>query len=61
MGKSLAELYNPESMPDDLKESHAKLDEAVERLYRDKPFESDEERTMFMLSLYEKAVADEEK
>lgn len=58
---SLAELYNPETMPDDLKEAHAKLDEAVERLYRDKPFESDEERTMFMLSLYEKAVADEEK
>lgn len=61
MNISLADLYNPETMPDALKEAHVKLDEAVDRLYRNRPFVDDEERTMFMLSLYEKAVAEEEK
>ncbi|MDO5536999.1 MAG: hypothetical protein Q4F72_05685 [Desulfovibrionaceae bacterium] len=32
-GKSLAELYDPESMPDELREAHAALDRAVIGLY----------------------------
>ena len=62
MNKSLAELYNPETMPDDLKQAHADLDSAVERLYRPEPFADDEERTTFMLQLYAAAVrAEQEK
>ena len=62
MNKSLAELYNPETMPDDLKQAHADLDLAVERLYRPEPFADDEERTTFMLQLYAAAVrAEQEK
>ena len=56
MNKNLAELYNPETMPDDLKQAHADLDLAVERLYRSEPFADDEERTTFMLQLYAEAV-----
>ncbi|MBU3843688.1 MAG: hypothetical protein H9847_02280 [Candidatus Anaerobiospirillum pullicola] len=62
MNKTLAELYNPETMPDDLKQAHADLDSAVERLYRPEPFADDEERTTFMLQLYAAAVrAEQEK
>ena len=62
MTKTLAELYNPETMPDDLKQAHADLDLAVERLYRPEPFADDEERTTFMLQLYAAAVrAEQEK
>lgn len=53
---TLASLYNPESMPPDLKEAHAKLDTEVEKLYRDEPFEDDDERTAFMLDLYAQKV-----
>ena len=53
----LGELYNPATMPSDLKELHEKLDLAVERLYRQEPFTDDEERLAFMLDLYSKAVA----
>ena len=53
---SLADLYNPETMPDDLKQAHEDLDLAVERLYRPEPFADDEERTTFMLQLYAEAV-----
>ena len=62
MTKTLAELYNPETMPDDLKQAHADLDLAVERLYRPEPFADDEELTTFMLQLYAAAVrAEQEK
>lgn len=52
--KTLAEMYNPKSMPKDLLEAHKALDAAVEECYRLKPFESDEERLEYLLKLYEK-------
>ena len=58
--KSLAYLYNPDTMPLELKEAHAALDRAVEALYRPEPFKDDEERTAFMLDLYAKAIARKE-
>ena len=51
---TLAEMYNPESMPDDLKEAHHALDLAVERCYRSEPFTSDEERLECLFKLYVK-------
>ncbi len=57
----LGELYNPDTMPQDLKDAHNALDLAVEKLYRDEPFSDDEERLSFMLNLYSKAVAKEGK
>ena len=50
----LGEMYNPETMPDDLKEAHHCLDLAVERCYRPEPFTSDEERLECLFKLYVK-------
>lgn len=58
---TLGEMYNPENMPDELKDVHNRLDAAVERAYRDEPFKDDEERLSFLLDLYSKAIAAEEK
>lgn len=54
---TLGDLYNPETMPEDLREAHNNLDLAVEKAYRDKPFENDEERLSFLLALYSEAIA----
>ena len=58
---TLGEMYNPENMPDELKDVHNRLDAAVERAYREEPFNDDEERLSFLLDLYSKAIAAEEK
>ena len=50
---TLAELYDPLKMPADLLEAHQKLDQAVDRLYRDKPFKDATERLSFLLERYE--------
>ena len=51
---TLGEMYNPETMPNDLKEAHKALDIAVEQCYRTEPFTSDEERLEYLFKLYEK-------
>lgn len=57
--RTLAQLYDPEKMPIGLREAHRQNDLAVERCYRSKPFESDEERLEYLFKLYEKMVAEE--
>lgn len=59
--KTLAQLYDPEKMPDDLHEAHRLNDLAVESCYRAKPFDSDEERLEHLFKLYEKMIAAEKK
>ena len=51
---TLGEMYNPESMPEELREAHHLLDLAVERIYRPEPFTSDEERLEHLFKLYAK-------
>ncbi len=51
---TLGEMYNPETMPDDLKQAHQALDIAVEQCYRPEPFTSDDERLEYLFKLYEK-------
>ena len=58
--KTLAELYDPDKIPEGLKFVHSQLDFAIEKIYRSKPFESDEERLEYLFKLYEKMI-DEEK
>ncbi len=53
-GKTLADLYDPDKMPDDLHEAHHRLDLIVESCYRDTPFANDEERLECLFKLYEK-------
>ncbi|MFA7421847.1 MAG: DNA methyltransferase [Melioribacteraceae bacterium] len=58
--KTLAELYDPDKMPKGLREAHHLNDLAVERCYRSKPFESDEERLEYLFQLYEQMIAEEQ-
>jgi hypothetical protein len=58
--RTLSQLYDPDKMPDGLREVHHQLDLAIERCYRSKPFESDEERLKYLFKLYEQMI-DEEK
>ncbi len=53
---TLGEMYNPESMPEDLREAHQRLDLAVDSCYRPKPFASDEERLECLFKLYTKMI-----
>lgn len=57
--KTLAQLYDPNKMPEGLKEAHRLNDEAVERCYRSTPFNSDEERLEYLFKLYEKMIQEE--
>jgi hypothetical protein len=52
--KTLAELYDPDKMPQDLREAHTKLDDIVESCYPGYPFASDEARLECLFKLYEK-------
>jgi hypothetical protein len=54
---TLADLYDPLSMPPVLLMAHTELDRAVEKCYRSQPFHSDRERVEFLFSLYEKLTA----
>jgi len=56
-GATLAELYDPDLMPDDLRRAHQAIDRAVDRLYRPRRFLSENERLEHLLSLYEKTIA----
>ena len=54
VGKTLADLYDPDKMPDDLREAHHKLDDIVESCYPGYPFSSDEARLECLFKMYEK-------
>ncbi len=58
--KTLAQLYDPDKMPEGLREAHRLNDLAIERCYRSRPFESDEERLEYLFKLYEKMIAEEQ-
>lgn len=58
--KTLAQLYDPDKMPESLKEAHRQNDLAVEKCYRSTPFNSDEERLEYLFKLYEKMIAEEQ-
>lgn len=57
--KTMAQLYDPKKMPAGLREAHHQNDLAVERCYRLKPFETDEERLEYLFKLYEQMIAKE--
>jgi hypothetical protein len=53
---SLADLYDPDTMPANLRKAHHALDLAVDRLYRRAPFASDRDRVEHLFGLYERLV-----
>jgi len=50
---TLADLYDPVTMPQELRKAHHALDQAVDKLYRKDPFLSDRERVELLLARYE--------
>jgi hypothetical protein len=50
---SLADLYDPLTMPPDLVKAHQALDKAVDLCYRPQPFVSELNRIEYLFSLYE--------
>ena len=55
-GASLADLYDPLTMPKPLRDAHQKLDRAVDKCYRAQPFANDAKRVEFLFELYEELV-----
>lgn len=51
---TLAEMYDPDKMPADLRQAHEENDVLVDKLYRDHAFANDEERLAVLFDLYEK-------
>ena len=56
-GATLADLYDPDLMPPNLRRAHHVLDRAVDRLYRRKRFTSERERVEHLFALYERMQA----
>jgi hypothetical protein len=54
---TLADLYDPNTMPPELHRAHAELDRAVEKCYRPEAFRSDRERVEHLFRLYEQLTA----
>jgi len=54
--KNIPKKHDPDKMPDGLREAHHQNDLAVERCYRSRPFESDEERLEYLFKLYEQMI-----
>ncbi|MDM3202878.1 class I SAM-dependent DNA methyltransferase [Citrobacter sp. Cf097] len=55
-GRTLAELYDPEKMPQELLAAHQALDKAVNQLYRICPFKDAADRLSCLLTRYEALI-----
>lgn len=58
---TIADLYDPEAMPDDLRRAHEKNDEVLERIYVGRKFKNDTERLEKLFDLYTKTMAGQAK
>ena len=58
---TIADLYNPENMPADLRAAHERNDEVLERIYIGRRFRNDTERLEKLFDLYAKMTAAEGK
>jgi hypothetical protein len=56
-GSTLADLYDPDTMPIELRRAHRDLDQAVDRLYRPVPFPSDRARVEHLFTLYQQLAS----
>ena len=55
---TIADLYDPDTMPTDLREAHERNDEVLERIYIGRRFKNDTERLEKLFDLYTKMTAD---
>lgn len=51
--KTMAWMYNPETMPSGLKQAHKDLDLCIEQVYRLAPFTTDAERLEYLFKLFD--------
>lgn len=56
---TIADLYDPEKMPENLRIAHEKNDETLERIYIGRRFRNDTERLEKLFELYTKMTAAE--
>ena len=54
---TIAELYDPERMPEDLRAAHDRNDETLERIYIGRLFRNDTERLETLFAMYTKMTA----
>jgi hypothetical protein len=54
---TIADLYNPEKMPENLRHAHERNDEVLERIYIGRRFKNDTERLEKLFDLYTKMTA----
>jgi hypothetical protein len=59
--KTIADLYDPDDMPDDLKRAHELNDETLERIYIGRRFKNDTERLEKLFEMYAKLTANDSK
>lgn len=59
--KTIADLYKPDEMPEDLRAAHERNDEVLERIYIGRRFKNDTERLEKLFELYSKMIEAEEK
>jgi len=57
--RTLAELYDPDLMPDDLRAAHDELDALVDSIYSKSSYETDEQRLSDLFAIYEAMTAEE--
>ncbi len=50
--KTIADLYDPDKMPEDLRAVHRENDELLESMYIGRPFRNDTERLEKLFKLY---------
>ena len=56
---TIADLYDPDETPDDLRAAHERNDEVLERIYLGRRFKNDTERLEKLFDLYSKMIAAE--
>jgi len=54
---TIADLYNPDNMPENLRHAHERNDEVLERIYIGRRFKNDTERLEKLFELYTKMTA----
>lgn len=57
--KTLAELYDPDLMPVDLRAAHSEVDSLVDSIYSKRSYETDEQRLSDLFAMYEAMTAEE--
>lgn len=57
--KTLAEQYDPDHMPADLRQAHSEIDRLVDSIYSKRGYETDEQRLSDLFAMYEVMSAEE--